>query len=163
MLLSLCVLSVPGTTEAQAQPQTPSEGPVAGRFGLGAEAMLTGLTGATLIYDATPWRADLLLGYQANGDDSLAVAGRFFWVLHSSSAADFSVGPGVGLVHVANGKDDEDDDLQLHLEAAAQIRAFIVPNVALSGTLGAGAVLGNSDRLEIGGQLIGGAGLAYFF
>jgi len=60
----------------------------------------------------------------------------------------------------------------------AQMRAFIVPNVALVADLGLGATFGNNDNIMIGGQsvtgssepegpannfVVGTLGIAYFF
>jgi Tfp pilus assembly protein PilZ len=50
------------------------------------------------------------------------------------------------------------------LEGAAQIRAFIVPNVALSASAGLGLVLTkDNNSATIGGQLGGTFGVTYFF
>ena len=53
----------------------------------------------------------------------------------------------------------------IHLEGAAQIRAFVVPNIALSATAGLGVVLNkdNNNSATIGGQLGGSFGVTYFF
>jgi hypothetical protein len=51
-----------------------------------------------------------------------------------------------------------------------QIRAFLVPNVAILADLGLGVFFGPTDDLLIGGQSVGGGefvngtlGIAYFF
>jgi hypothetical protein len=129
-----------GTAAAQVAPAqaAPAQAaPTARGIGIGAQATLTGIVGGTFVYDAEVFHIDALLGgsFQHN-DSSLAVAGRLIFPVHRSQFADFSVGPGIGLVHVTH---DPDGDGPLgrvstnpvHLEGAAQIRAFVVPNVAL--------------------------------
>src|SRR3954451_12427385 len=93
-LLSLSLFAT-GTAAAQTAP-------AARGIGVGAEATLTGIVGATFVYDAAAWHLDALLGANFQNDEStLAVAGRFFFPLHRSQSADFSVGPGIGLQHVS--------------------------------------------------------------
>ncbi|MEO7033019.1 MAG: hypothetical protein ABI548_04200 [Polyangiaceae bacterium] len=144
--------------------------PLARGIGLGAEATMTGIVGATFVYDAEAFHVDALLGgaFQHN-DSSLSVAGRLFFPVHRSQSADFSVGPGIGLVHITHDPDGDGPLARVstnpvHVEGAAQIRAFIVPNVALSATAGLGVVLtNNNNSAVIGGQLGGSFGVTYFF
>ncbi|HYQ45675.1 MAG TPA: hypothetical protein VER11_27065, partial [Polyangiaceae bacterium] len=98
------------------------------------------------------------------------VAGRFFFPLHRSQYADFSVGPGIGFEHVTHDPDGDGPNGRvssnpIHLEGAAQIRAFVVQNVALSATAGVGLKLNNDNdnSATIGGQLGGSLGVTYFF
>ena len=137
--------------------------------GVGAEATTTGIVGGTFVYDASVFHIDVLLGGTFDPDDSVtAVAGRFFFPLHVSPSADFSIGPGVGLEHRTHhaGPPPEvsTSTNAAHVEGAIQIRAFIVPNVALSASAGVGAVFrsGNNSAV-IGGQLGGALGVTYFF
>lgn len=131
---------------------------------------MTGLVGATFVYDAAAFHIDALLGanFQRN-TSSVAIAGRFFFPLHRSQAADFSVGPGIGLVHVTNDPDGDGgfgrvSTNPIHLEGAAQIRVFPVSNVALSASAGLGAVLTNNNNSAIiGGQVGASFGVTYFF
>jgi hypothetical protein len=158
-----CTLFATGTAAAQTA-QT------ARGIGVGAEATLTGIVGGTFVYDAEMFHVDALLGasFQHN-DSSLAVAGRLFFPVHRSQSADFSLGPGIGLVHVTHDPDGDGplgrvSSNPVHLEGAAQIRAFLVPNVAFSATAGLGLVLtDNNNSAVIGGQLGGSFGLTYFF
>ena len=163
-LISLALLAT-GTAAAQTAP-------AARGIGVGAEMTLTGITGATFVYDAAAFHIDALLGGSFKHDSSsLAVAGRFFFPLHRSQSADFSVGPGVGLVHTSvhdpdgDGPQEGTSTTPIHLEGAAQIRAFIVPNIALNATAGLGIVLNNKNdnSATIGGQLGGSLGVTYFF
>lgn len=132
-------------------------------FGIGAESTLTGVTGAALVYDAGNWRIDGLLAFSSQGGTDLALAGRFWYVLHTGESSDLSIGGGLGLVD-GDGGPMNDNDLDVHIEAGAQIRAFITSNVALSAAGGFGFVIDDGDDfLGFGGQLIGSMGVTYFF
>jgi len=166
LIIPLFTLALFATGTAAAQ-----NAPVARGIGVGAEATLTGIVGGTFVYDAASWHLDALLGgsFQHN-DSSLAVAARFFFPVHRSLNADFSIGPGVGLVHTTHDPDGDGPNGResanpIHLEGAAQIRAFVVPNIALNATAGLGVVLNNknNDSATIGGQLGGSFGVTYFF
>lgn len=140
-LLSVATVALLAAGNAAAQ-----TAPAARGIGVGAEATLTGIVGGTFVYDAEAFHIDALLGgsFQHN-DSSLAVAGRFFFPVHRSQSADFSLGPGVGLMHVTHDPDGDGPLARVstnpvHLEGAAQIRAFVVPNVALSASAGLGIV-----------------------
>lgn len=163
-LISLALLAT-GTAAAQ-------NAPAARGIGVGAEMTLTGITGATFVYDAETFHIDALLGGSFKHDSSsLDVAGRFFFPLHRSNSADFSVGPGIGLRHISihdndgNGPQGSSSANPIHLEGAAQIRAFLVPNIAFNATAGLGIVLNNKNdnSATIGGQLAGSLGVTYFF
>jgi len=163
-LLTLALFAT-GTAAAQ------TAAPVARGIGVGAEATLTGIIGATFVYDAEVFHVDALLGGSfEHNDSSLSVAGRLFFPVHRSQWADFSVGPGIGLTHVTHDPDQDgpqgrESRNPIHLEGAAQIRAFVVQNVALSASAGLGMVLNNDNQNEvtIGGQLGGSFGVTYFF
>lgn len=165
-LIPLFALTLFATGTAAAQ-----NAPAARGIGVGAEATLTGLVGGTFVYDAEAWHVDALLGgsFQHN-DSQIAVAGRFFFPLHRSQAADFSLGPGIGFVHTTHDPDGDGPNERtsanpIHLEGAAQIRAFLVPNVAVNATAGLGVVLNNDNQnsATFGGQLGGSLGITYFF
>ena len=53
----------------------------------------------------------------------------------------------------------------LELELGAQMRVFVVPNVALLGSLGMGIYLpdSGSSTVSFSGSLVGSAGIAYYF
>jgi hypothetical protein len=141
--------------------------PTARGIGVGAEMTTTGITGATFVYDARAFHVDALLGAKFEHNSStFDVAGRLFFPVHRSQSADFSLGPGIGLQHVTNHPDGADSvsSNPVHLEGAAQIRAFVVPNIALSASAGLGAVFtkGNNS-MTIGGQLGAQFGVTYFF
>jgi hypothetical protein len=166
LTIPLLTLALFATGTAAAQTARTARG-----IGVGAEATLTGILGGTFVYDAEAFHIDALLGGSFNPENStFAVAGRFFFPVHRSRFADFSLGPGVGLEHVT-GPDPDGDGPQgrptstpIHLEGAAQIRAFIVENVALSASTGLGLVLNKGNNsATIGGQLGGSFGVTYFF
>lgn len=165
LILPLLAFALFATGTAAAQTT-----PAARGIGVGAEATLTGIVGGTFVYDAEAFHLDALLGasFQRN-DSSVAVAGRLFFPVHRSQSADFSLGPGLGLVHVTHDPDGDGPQGRvstnpIHLEGAAQIRAFVVPNVALSATAGLGMVLTKDNNSAlIGGQVGGSFGVTYFF
>ena len=144
--------------------------PAARGIGVGAEATMTGLVGATFVYDAEAFHVDALLGGDFRRNDSeVRVAGRLFFPVHRMQAADFSVGPGLGLQHITNDPDGDgpqgrNSTNPVHVEGAAQIRAFLVPNVAISASAGIGAVIRKDNNSAlINGQLGGQFGITYFF
>lgn len=126
--------------------------------------LLGGPSGAALVYDMGDMHVDGILGLASGGGTQLGLGGRLLWVMHRSSAADFSLGGGLGVVHTdPDGNADSVTDF--HVEAIAQIRAFITQNVALSTTFGFGVNLndGRDDNFAFGGQFLTSAGLVYFF
>jgi hypothetical protein len=125
-------------------------------WGLGAEAMLSGPAGPVVVYDAGSFRIDGVFGFASNGKSTVAAGGRFAFVLHSASAADFAVGGGLGIV-------DVEDTTELHVEGFGQIRAFIVENVALSAAFGLAVGAADADFIAVTGQLAGSVGIAYYF
>jgi hypothetical protein len=176
ILFSVLLLA---TGAASAQEYADGHGP-----GLGIEENLGGLSGASFVYDAGKFRIDALLGFDyesaaGNNNGSVTrfgIAGRFFWVLHRMERADFSLGGGFGIVRESIG-DGGPSETNILLEFAAQIRVFIAPNVALSGSLGVAVVTadnavvvsgpvtsgGGDGSFGIGGELLGGFGATYYF
>jgi hypothetical protein len=142
-------------------------------IGVGAEATTTGIVGGAFVYDASVFHIDVLLGGNFDPDTSkVAVAGRLFFPLHTSQSADFSIGPGLGLERTTSHPGAPPGAPAppsvsvnaVHLEGAVQIRAFIVPNVALSASAGVGAVFTNGNNSAvIAGQVGGVLGITYFF
>ena len=165
LFIPLFTLALFATGTAAAQ-----TAPAARGIGVGAEMTLTGIVGGSFVYDAQAFHVDALLGanFESNST-TLAVAGRLFFPVHRSQSADFSLGPGIGFQHISNdpdgdGPQDRVSSNPVHLEGAAQIRAFIVPNIALSATAGLGVVVvKDNNSATIGGQLGGSFGVTYFF
>ncbi len=125
-------------------------------FGIGAAAMISGPAGPSFTYDAGAWHVDGIVAVQDFGDTEITAGARFMYVLNRSDDADFSVGGGAGLF--ANGQD------LFFLEGGAQIRAFIVSNVALTANLGLAVIIGDDDtNFATPAQLQGTLGMTYFF
>jgi len=165
LFIPLFTLALFATGTAAAQTARAARG-----IGVGAEATLTGIVGGTFVYDAEVFHVDAILGAKFERfSSSLDVAGRLFFPVHRSQFADFSLGPGIGLQHVTNDPDGDGPNGRvstnpIHLEGAAQIRAFIVPNIALNATAGLGVVVvKDNNSATFGGQLGGSFGVTYFF
>jgi hypothetical protein len=141
-------------------------------FGVGVTGfLLNGPTGASLAYDAGPWHADAVLGLikpAAGIRASFALGGRFWYHLHSTANADFSVGGGLGYrkAGVAGASSDG-----VWIELGGQIRTFLASNVALSATLGLAIATIDFEAYGLGGQSLAGqtlggfagVGLHYYF
>ncbi len=178
-LVTLAALAVTTLTPTAAHA---AEGAARG-IGIGATRTLAGVNGATFVYDASAFHIVGLLGFQSvdqdPGDDltAFAIGGQFLFHAHVAAQADFSVGGGLTIVSIED-DGDANDETNFHIEGLAQIRAFIVPNVALSASLGLlialgddfvvtdGSILavGNGDSaIALGGQVSASVGLTYFF
>ena len=171
---------------AQQQPTT-ATGAISSHgsgFGIGALTMLNGVNGALVTWGNArgSFHVDGIFGlrrYNPNGNytTSFSMGGRFWYHIHAASFADFSLGGGLGFLRWETnpGNPGNDDRLDLCLQGGAQMRAFIVPNVAIMADLGLGVFFGPEDDILIGGQSIGGGyaggenfvsgtlGIAYFF
>jgi hypothetical protein len=148
-------------------------------LGVGAVTMLNGNSGALVTWGSRGggFHVDGFFGlhhYSTPSTTGISLGGRFWYHVHASSFADFSVGGGLGYTHWKGGGPNPPSYDELFLEAGGQIRAFIVPNVALLADLGLGAEFGDFDHIMIGGQAItdsgeggpfvaGTLGIAYFF
>jgi hypothetical protein len=171
---SIACLGLVTTGVAQAQVAAGNSTP---SIAVGGEAMLLqssgAPSGALFVYDAGPFHVDAIFGFASVdtgllfGGDATAVGlgGRFLYVIHQAEFADFSVGGGLGFSHFS--PDEGDSATNVYFEGLAQIRAFIVPNVALSASLGlaAGFLDDNvgGDGFGILGNTTGAAGIAYYF
>ncbi len=148
-------------------------------IGVGVTQTLAGVSGATFVYDASAFHIVGLLGFESvnRADDTtrLALGGQFLFHLSTSAQSDFSIGPGLTIQrHTTDGPGG--DETNVDIEILAQIRAFIVPNVALSASLGflvvtvdnnslAGGITsgGGGNTVAFGGQVLGALGITYFF
>jgi hypothetical protein len=147
--------------------------------GLGAATMLNGASGAMFTWGSWGggFHVDGLFGlhHYRDGENttSFGFAGRFWYHVHAAAFADLSLGGGLGITSWTEnpGGPGEDSHLDLSLQVGAQIRAFIVPNVALIGDLGLGATFGGHSVAGAGEPegppanqfLLGTLGIAYFF
>jgi hypothetical protein len=157
-------LAPPTTTSAPAPTHASSSGGDKGvGLGIGVAAMLSGPSGISFAYEAGPWFADALLAVAGNGGTDFALAGRGWFKLHSTAAADFSVGGGIGFTHGSNPGPAPDVDI-LHIEAGVMIRAFIASNVSLNAFAGLAVLAADGDGdFFIDGQQVGALGITYFF
>jgi hypothetical protein len=143
-------------------------------MGVGAVAMLNGPAGAAFVWDGGPWRIEGILGVADGGGATVFdVGGRFWFGLHRAASADLSVGGGLGFRNISvDGGDEDDDTTALFIELGAQIRAFLVPNVAFSSSFGLVVLGADADGFFVDGQRLGddgdigfsgGVGVVYYF
>jgi len=140
-----------------------------GALGVGVSAMLTGPVGPTIVYDAGAFHVEGIFGFASNGATEFDLGGRFWYHVNSASAADFSLGGGVGVTTI-DPDGPAEGETNIHFDVGAQVRMFLVPNVAVMAAAGLGIVSGEdddtgeeNDLIIVRGDLIGSAGLAYFF
>ncbi len=136
-----------------------------GSLGVGVQTMLLpdGPFGPAVIYDAGMFHLEGLFGFA--DDDATTrfdLGGRFWYHIHSAASADFSLGGGLGVVSI-DPEGDAEGTTDIEIDAGAQIRAFLVPNVAVSASLGLAILTGDGDFIAITGDLVGNAGIAYYF
>ena len=144
-------------------------------LGIGAQSMLTsdsvidfngGVSGASLTYDAGAFHIDGIFGLLSRNGTSFGLGGRFWYTIHGGGLADLSVGGGLGFADDADG-----DGTDVHFQAGAKIRLFLVSNVALHATLGLGFIFEDDDDEDgpdddtfvLAGQNVSGMGITYFF
>lgn len=130
----------------------------AASIGVGAEAQLNGVGGASVNYDAGEFHVGGFLGFHDPGqrdDDVFVLGGRFFYHVHQTLTSDFSVGGSVGYVS-ENNPPPVDRESELYIEPAVQIRVFLVANVALSFNVGVSIGVMDAENVDLGGQLVGG-------
>lgn len=145
---------------------TARAGGEAGSFGVGAEFQLSGLGGLSANYDAGKFHVGGFIGFadpDGQDDTTFDIGARFFFHVASTASADFSVGGGVGIESTHLPAGNPNTDTLLFLEPSFQIRAFVVPNVALSFT--GGITIGTIDAAEVDifGQVSVIAGVHYYF
>jgi hypothetical protein len=144
--------------------------------GLGVEGTLSGFQGAAFVFDAPQFHIDVLFEFahlSKDGPDAsyFGLAGRFFYTIHRLGPADLGIGGGIGFVDASVG---DNSNQVIEIEGAAQIRAWIVPSVSLTASLGLAIVSGDTvndpfvggtgnSAFGIGGQLFAQFGLVYFF
>lgn len=159
MIVIASVASV-GTARAGGQPNS---------IGIGAEFQINGTGGLSLNYDAGKFHAGGFFGYsdlRGPNNVTVDVGGRFFFHLASTATSDFSLGGSLG-IRSANDAPGDPNNSNRHtdvfLEPSFQIRAFIVPNVALS--FSGGIIIGAADasELSVAGNIVGECGIHYYF
>jgi hypothetical protein len=183
MLLTIASVLTPAVALAQMTP--PSEptsratvtGATSGNgrgFGLGAVAfyqpVALGNVSNTVPNLLLTWgnaggqfHVDGLVGLYHNTGTDFDLAARGWYHVHATSSADFSLGVGLGFTRRRNYVATTQWDFEMEL--GAQVRAFIVSNVALLGSLGLGLYIPDTGPtvVNISGNLTGTVGLAYYF
>ncbi|HET9620136.1 MAG TPA: hypothetical protein VFP84_02130 [Kofleriaceae bacterium] len=148
---------------------TASAGGAPGTVGVGGEIELSGLGGLSVNYDAGRFHVGGFIGLNdPNGpsNTSIEVGGRFFYHVASTATADFSLGGGLGIRNIGDqavGIPDNGSQTDVYLEPSFQIRAFILPNVALSFTGGISIGVGDDKTVTLTSDLVGTAGVHYYF
>jgi hypothetical protein len=157
LLASVFVLATAGLASAGGQ---------AGALGVGAEYELNGIGGLSLNYDAGKFHAGgwfRFLDPAGGNNTEFDVGGRFFYHLHSTAMADFSLGAGLGIASLPPGMMNPNRNTNMFLEPGFQIRAFIASNVALSFIGGISIGVIDASGVVISGQAEGIAGIHYYF
>jgi hypothetical protein len=106
---------------------------------------------------------DGLFGFLNHKTSNFDLGVRGWYHLHATSFSDLSAGGGFTLIsHKTPGRGRQTD---FQVELGAQIRAFIVSNVALLGAVGMNMYFPDegSSTFIISGNLVGSIGLAYYF
>ena len=157
LLVSMIVFASSGTALAGGQP---------GSIGVGAELELSNLGGVSANYDAGKFHVGGFIGFNdpaGASNEQIDIGGRFFFHIASTASSDFSVGGGLGIQSTNHPAAAGGRTTGLFLEPGFQIRAFVVPNVALSftGGLSIGAV--DESSVKIAGDFTGTAGVHYYF
>jgi hypothetical protein len=166
---SLAQEPAPAPVVSGARPATHGVGPGIGVTGM----LLGGPAGISLAFDGGPWHVDSMLGLIKPGSGvraNFALGGRFWYHLHSTANADFSVGGGLGYIRIGNRAPAAATN-GIFIEAGGQIRLFLASNVALSGTLGLSIATADFEAYGLGGQSVSdgtlggftGLGLHYYF
>lgn len=171
LFAAMMILGVAGAAQAGGSP---------GTIGVGAEFQIAGPGGASMNYDAGQFHVGGFLGFaDADGDDNtvFTVGGRFFYHVHSTTDADFSVGGSLGIVSAPDAGPNNDRNTLVYVEPGVQIRVFLAANVALSASTGIVLGVVDADGVAITGSagigavsittagvgFGGGVGLHYYF
>jgi hypothetical protein len=106
---------------------------------------------------------DGLFGLAHQGNTNFDLGVRGWYHVHAAPSADLSLG--AGFIYISRKQGNADRQSDFELELGSQVRVFIVPNVALLGSLGLGIYLPDSgdSTVALGGQIVGSLGLAYYF
>jgi hypothetical protein len=175
-LMMLTTLSTLAPALALAQTDTTSTARVTsattgnGRgFGLGTVVLLAPGTPANAVPNilaswgdyAGRFHVEGLFGLRSQSSTYWDLGARGWYHVHATAASDFSVGGAFALVSYRDTARRYDFELDL----GAQMRVFVVPNVALLASLGMGIYLPDqgSSVFAISGNIMNSVGLAYYF
>jgi hypothetical protein len=184
-LMFLTIASVIAPAVALAQITPPSEPTSTAKFtgattgsgrglGLGAVALFQPLAGGN-VSNTVPnmlvtwgdsggrFHVDGLFGLYHGSATDFDLGARGWYHIHAAPSADFSLGLGLGVVRRRIGQPSAQWDFEM--EIGAQIRAFIVTNVALLGSVGMALYVPDTGNtvLQFSGNLVGTLGAAYYF
>lgn len=137
-----------------------------GSIGIGAEYQQSGLGGMSANYDMGQFHLGGFLGFSDDGGDDdtdIDLGARFYYHLHSTAMADFSVGGSFGLGFRGDGNDMTDNPTLLFIEPGIQTRAFVAGNVALSFSAGLIIATADAEGIAITGQPVFAGGVHYYF
>jgi hypothetical protein len=163
-LIAAATSLVAFSATAAAQDDAGGERPAA--LGVGVQGFLIGAlgTGPSVTFQTPMFHIEGILTFIDDGDADVGLGGRFWYALSQTARSDFSIGGGLALLIDGNADGMGDDDTDVELDLGAQLRAFIVPNVALSATLGFGILIQDGDDfIGLVGDLVGDLGISYFF
>lgn len=156
LLVAALLVAVTSVASAGGQP---------GSLGVGAEYQLNGLGGVSVNYDAGKFHVGGAIGLidpAGPNNTEFDIFGRFYYHVHSTAMADFSVGGSIGLASVPAMMGGRDADV--FVEPGFQIRLFLASNVALSFAGGISIGVVDASGVGITGQgLAGTAGIHYYF
>jgi hypothetical protein len=120
-----------------------------------------------LTWGESRFHIDGLFGFYHEQGTDFDFGARGWYHLHAASSADFSVGGGLVITRRKNRLPEGQRGTQWDflLDLGAQMRVFIVPNVALLGSAGMGIYIPDTGNthISISGTLVGSVGLAYYF
>jgi hypothetical protein len=137
-------------------------------LGVGAESVVStegNIGGVSANYDFGQFHLGGFFGVAdpaGANNTRVELGGRFYFHLHSSAMADFSVGGSLAYANESN-PPPQDNDNEVYLTPGFQIRAFVASNVALSFSAGIALGLADVDGVVIDGQVTGAAGVHYYF
>jgi hypothetical protein len=144
---------------------TASAGGQAGSIGVGAEFELSNLGGVSVNYDAGKFHTGGFIGFddpRGGNNETFDIGARFFYHIAATATSDFSIGGGLG-IQSQNNPAPVNRQTGLFLEPGFQIRAFITSNVALSFTAGISIGTVDASQVAITGDVMGAAGVHYYF
>jgi len=115
------------------------------------------MAGPQAVYDAGPWHAELMLGFEHHALTPMNSLNTFdiglggWWHLHAGDRSDFSVGGNLGFM-VASPSNGASGNAVV-LEPGIQVRVFVTDNVAFSARVGLPIVFGDDVGADYVGNL----------
>ncbi|MGA7744425.1 MAG: hypothetical protein WBP56_26270 [Polyangia bacterium] len=139
-------------------------------FGLGAVQLLVpgNAPGPNILATWGDWggrfHIDGMFGLASAGSTAFDLGARGWYHVHAASAADFSLGAGFAFISW-HGAAPLGRQYDFELELGAQMRVFVVSNVALLASVGIGIYLpdSGSSGVQFTGNIMNTVGIAYYF